>query len=230
MKEGIRMNVLLSLDAIAAAPLVRIRALPTPANRMRQVARLTKYARQPENRPTNRCARQIKPPSLQMRIAAGVCAALLMTVTAVSQTDGTFKAPGPGQPRPSGPAKVRMLSCTSSLSCSGIAYGLPNLVLHCSSAVNFYQGSMNGMPVSTNATNFSSKANDVPGWGVTACSGQQPLLAGGFKGGTCTFYPAYASPTYCGALPPQPPNFCEECQKTGGTCKVVSGKKICIHQ
>lgn len=122
--------------------------------------------------------------------------------------------------------------CTAALSCKDIPPGLfPVLLLQCQSAANFYQGYLSQTPDSTDATSYSALTNDLPGWQAVACIGQQPTPSGGFAGGSCSFYPAYAPPTYCGAAPAQPPNFCQECRKTGGICTTEpSGRKICIHE
>jgi hypothetical protein len=122
--------------------------------------------------------------------------------------------------------------CTAKLSCANIPPGLfPVLLLQCPSPANFYDGSLGEYPDSSNTTSYSALTNDLWGWQAVACTGQQPTLSGGSAGGSCSFYSAFASPTFCGTAPPQPPNFCQECRTTGGICTTgPNGRKLCIHE
>jgi hypothetical protein len=122
-------------------------------------------------------------------------------------------------------------ACSAFLTCQDIPYGFPELKLSCSTPSNFYEGTLSQTPVATNTTTFQDEANDILGWKVVACTGQQPTLTGGFSGGSCSYFPAYTSPTYCGSAPAQPPNFCADCRKTGGICTTGSGgRKFCVHE
>jgi len=114
-------------------------------------------------------------------------------------------------------------SCTSALSCAGHPFGFPDLVVQCPSPVNFYQ--LAGTPDQAfvgSGTSYAFNTNDTPNV-AAACLP---------SGGSCTSFSLYeASDTYCGTLPPPPPNFCEQCKKTDGICTTgPGGKKYCIHQ
>jgi hypothetical protein len=113
-------------------------------------------------------------------------------------------------------------NCTSTLSCSGITFGYPSLVGQCPVPVNFYQhaGTPNQELVCDSCQSYTAPTLDLPN-AVAACQGQ-----------ACSYFSTYeASATYCGALPPQSPNFCSDCVKTGGICTTLAdGKKVCTHQ
>ena len=122
--------------------------------------------------------------------------------------------------------------CTSALSCSGITFGFPSLVVSCPSAVNFYQfaNTPNQKLVCTSCQSYTAPTLNVAN-AVAACAGQTSTLTG-FSGGSCSYFSTFeASPTYCGAEPPQPPDYCQNCVKTGGKCSTLAdGKKVCVHQ
>ena len=122
--------------------------------------------------------------------------------------------------------------CTSALSCSGITFGFPSLVVSCPSAVNFYQfaNTPNQKLVCTSCQSYTAPTLNVAN-AVAACEGQTSTLTG-FSGGSCSYFSTFeASPTYCGAEPPQPPDYCQNCVKTGGKCSTLAdGKKVCVHQ
>ena len=122
--------------------------------------------------------------------------------------------------------------CTSALSCSGITFGFPSLVVSCPSAVNFYQfaNTPNQKLVCTSCQSYTAATLNVAN-AVAACAGQTSTLTG-FSGGSCSYFSTFeASPTYCGAEPPEPPDYCQNCVKTGGKCSTLAdGKKVCVHQ
>jgi hypothetical protein len=113
-------------------------------------------------------------------------------------------------------------NCTSTLSCSGITFGYPSLVVQCPVAVDFYQyaGTPNQELVCKSCQTYTSFTLDLPN-ALAACAGQ-----------SCSDFSTFeVSPTYCGAPPPQSPDFCEDCEKTGGKCTTLAdGKKVCTHQ
>src|ERR1700691_1049761 len=123
-----------------------------------------------------------------------------------------------------------MPSCTSVLSCSGITFGFPALVVQCTSVFNFYQ-----FATTTNQTlvgsgmSYTSSTLDLPN-ALAACPGQANPR--GPSGGSCAYFSTFEpSHTYCGAPPPQPANFCPECKKTGGICTTLADRtKVCIHE
>jgi IPT/TIG domain len=125
------------------------------------------------------------------------------------------------------------VNCNSSgLSCTNVPAGFfPNITVTCPAPANFYFSSPTEPVAATNTSSFTGSADDLIGWQVVACVNQQPDGAGGYVGGSCSTYPAYASPIYCGPPPPQPPTYCTDCEKTHGKCSTLSnGRKFCVHQ
>jgi hypothetical protein len=112
-------------------------------------------------------------------------------------------------------------NCTAAQSCA-TSFGFPMLILQCPVPVNFYD-----FATTPNQTHVGSGSSfTIPTDNVTNL-----LAACDPKTGSCSTYSTFvASPTSCGSLPPQPPNFCKNCTKTGGICTGTIGKRYCIHE
>jgi hypothetical protein len=117
--------------------------------------------------------------------------------------------------------------CTSQLTCSGVAFGFPDMIVTCPGAVRFYDlaGTPNETLVAT-AASYRTSTNDVPHT-LSAC-------ASGYLGWypdyvNCTDFVVQGPSNDCGTLPPPPPDFCTQCEDNGGTCSTYKGKKTCIY-
>jgi hypothetical protein len=112
-------------------------------------------------------------------------------------------------------------SCSAALRCAA-TFGFPMLVVQCPAQVNFYDfATTPNQTLVGSGSSFTIPTTDVTNL-LAACDP---------KTGSCSTYSTFvASPTYCGSLPPQPPNFCKNCTKTGGICTGTIGKKYCIHE
>jgi hypothetical protein len=114
--------------------------------------------------------------------------------------------------------------CKSEVTCQGVAFGFPNLAVTCPTSENFFL--FPGTPAQqflAAADSYTFDMNDVPHLGAACLP----------NGGSCTTFSLYEpSPTRCGSSsPPPPPNFCTNCQNTGGICTTASGgRKICVHE
>jgi hypothetical protein len=109
-------------------------------------------------------------------------------------------------------------SCTSSLSCAGITFGFPNVVLTCASTANFSVGSSPGETSLGSGTTVTYRTDNVAGT-LWACDPTR---------GSCTPFSTFEqNPNYCGQ-PTQPPNFCQNCVKAGGHCATEGSTHVCI--
>jgi hypothetical protein len=106
-------------------------------------------------------------------------------------------------------------SCTSTLTCTGVAFGFPLAVATCTTNVNFFDAASQA-PLASGTT-YTFDTSDV-GVGASACG---PVT------GSCTVIDTYeASATYCGAVPkPPPPLKCDGFAPPPTKCSV--GWKCC---
>jgi hypothetical protein len=112
-------------------------------------------------------------------------------------------------------------ACTTQLTCAGVGFGFPDMVVTCPVDVEFYDfvGTPNEVLVGAGRTRTES-TNDVP----------RTLRACTLPSGSCTDLVVEGPSNYCGTLPPPPPNFCTQCEASGGICSTYKGKRTCIHE
>jgi hypothetical protein len=107
-------------------------------------------------------------------------------------------------------------SCTSTLTCTGVAFGFPLAIAACTTDVSFFDATSTNVPVGTGTT-YTFDTNNV-GVGASACD---------LGTGSCSAINTYeASATYCGAVPkPPPPLKCDGFSAPVTKCSV--GWKCC---
>jgi hypothetical protein len=101
-------------------------------------------------------------------------------------------------------------SCTSTVTCAGIAFGFPNLVIQCPSTTDFYEffGTPNQTLASVN-TSFT-----------VGMDNSSQIIGACVSGGSCTGFSNYESdPNYCGSSNNNPPPTCNGVPKPTRLCK-----------
>jgi hypothetical protein len=108
-------------------------------------------------------------------------------------------------------------ACTSAVSCAGVAFGFPNLVVDCPSTVDFYRfAGTSSQTLLGTGTSYSVQMDDVPG-NVGAC----------VPGGSCTDFSTFEiSATYCGTVTKEPPpSTCDGRKEPTSACS--AGWRCC---
>jgi hypothetical protein len=143
----------------------------------------------------------------------------------------------------SNPSAAQVPQCTASISCintegNRIPFGFPYLKVDCpGQTVDFVQFPTTPDPsnVSLNTSSATVQTNDVfsPDNTIGACAPMQQSLFGPQPNlkECATFSLFEPSPTFCGAVPPPPPNVCKLCIESSGICTTgPGGKKFCVHE
>jgi hypothetical protein len=114
--------------------------------------------------------------------------------------------------------------CKSQLTCDGIGFGFPDLIVTCAGPLKFYDfaGTPNETLVST-AASYRRSTNDVPHTLRVCDPGYYSYDE------NCTDFVVQGPANYCGTLPPPPQNLCQQCEANGGTCSTYKGKSVCIY-